>query len=468
MNNKIVGQGSYGCVIKPALKCETRNKNITKKDYNNKVSKIMFYSDAKDEFKELNYISKFDGINKYTVSLPKLCQPELNDNFDKIVKQCKDPPTKNVHYVFRKNKTLLSQLLLEDGGLDLNAASAAIFNNKNIKDVELKIFYTSLLNLFDGLIFFNKNKVIHFDIKLINLVYNLDTGISKYIDFGLMKTHEKVIREYKDNTGSYAFSHFNWPPENKFGLKSVFEQEDSASSPRFKDNVKYLRDHFKTHEKFLEKLVNTFDSWGLCTALIHIFKLAVIKDLKNRNFIVKVLELLLQFSEKDITKRNDNLNELSSEYYILLKSFNIYTTKKQNVTSKKNDNNNNDNNNNNINSNIKLQFNNIKNSNIDNSILKSKCKTINKDFNSLTKRCLKKCGIGFERNEKYKCIKIKKINSKSKKNIIRKSPEKKKECSKKNKEYNPITKRCNNKCKENQIRDNKFKCVLKNKTLKRK
>ena len=447
MSHKIVGQGSYGCVIKPALKCKTSDKNITKKDYDNKVSKIMYYMDAKNEFKELDYLSKLDGINKYTVSLPKLCKPELNNNFDKIVKQCKNPPTKNVHYLFRNNKQLLYQILLEDGGLDLRAAALLIFKNKNIEDIELKIFYTSLLNLFDGLIFLNKNKVIHFDIKLINLVYNLDTGISKYIDFGLIKTHKKVIKEYKDNTASYAFSHFNWPPENKFGLKSRFQGEDTAQ---------YLRDHFKTYEKFLEKLVNTFDSWGLCIALIDVFSLALTEDVKNSKFIVEAIKLLLQFGENNITKRNDNLYELSSEYDKLLKYFNIKTTKKQNVTSKKKDNNDNDNNDNNLNSKMKHQFDTIKNNNIDNSILKSKCKTLNKDFNPITKRCLKKCEIGFERNQNLKCIK--KINSKSKKN----------ECSKKNKEYNPITKRCNNKCKENQIRDNNFKCVLKKKTLKRK
>ena len=57
MSNKIVGQGTYGCVIKPALKCDNSEKKIKDKHYNNKVSKIMFDRHAKDELKELKYIS---------------------------------------------------------------------------------------------------------------------------------------------------------------------------------------------------------------------------------------------------------------------------------------------------------------------------------------------------------------------------------------------------------------------------
>ena len=36
-----------------------------------------------------------------------------------------------------------------------------------------------------------------------------------------MKTHNKVIKEYTNNTARYAFNHFNWPPENVLGLKKL-------------------------------------------------------------------------------------------------------------------------------------------------------------------------------------------------------------------------------------------------------
>ena len=43
--HKVIGEGTYGCVIEPSLKC------TTEQDYDNKVSKLMKYSDA---VKELN------------------------------------------------------------------------------------------------------------------------------------------------------------------------------------------------------------------------------------------------------------------------------------------------------------------------------------------------------------------------------------------------------------------------------
>tara|TARA_Y100000389_G_scaffold72022_2_gene68749 strand:+ start:18420 stop:19817 length:1398 start_codon:yes stop_codon:yes gene_type:complete len=465
MSNKIVGQGSYGCVIKPALKCDNEKK-IKDKHYKNKVSKIMFDRHAKDELKELKFLSKLAGVDQYAVSMPKICNPKLDNNFKKIVEKCKSPPTAHVYYYFRNKQSRLKQLLLEDGGINMQESARILLDNKKIDMNELKIFFTSFLNLFDGLIFFSENNVIHFDIKLINLVYNFETGVSKYIDFGLMKTREKVIREYTTNSAHYAIRHFNWPPENEFGLKSHFNNYEYA---------KPYRDHFGDHSNFLKKLVKTFDSWGLCTALLEIFNYAIYRDIKHKNFIIDVIKLLSNFREH-LINRKDNLYELYSSYAKLLKDHNIYTTKSKTYKS-------------NLNTNIKNKVDSIKNSNIDNDILKLKCKEKNKDFNPLTKRCLKKCKSGFERNEKYRCVKIKtqkNINNidniennknivfeniikhqSDKKNITNRSIEKRIECTKKNKEYNPITKRCNIPCKQNQIRDNNFKCVTKKKYKKK-
>jgi len=464
MSNKIVGQGTYGCVIKPALKCDSDETKIKDKDYKNKVSKIMLDRHAEDELKELEFLSKLDGVDKYAISMPKICNPKLDSKFNKIVQKCKSPPTEYVHYYFRNKQSRLKQLLLENGGINMLDSAKILFDTKKMDTNELKIFYTSFLNLFDGLLFFNKNKVIHFDIKLINLVYNFETGLSKYIDFGLMKTHEKVIKEYTNNNAGYAIRHFNWPPENEFGLKSIFDDYEYA---------KVYKDHFRNHSKFLKKLVNTFDSWGLCTALLGIFNYAIYRDFEHKNFIIDVINLLNMFSAH-LIKRKDNLHELYTSYAKLLNNHNIYTTKSKIYKSNLNTN---------INTKIKSKVNSINNSNIDNDILKLKCKQKNKDFNPLTKRCLKKCQKGFERNEKYRCVKIKtkkknintiendknivfkniiKSRSKNKKEITNKSIEKRIECTKKYKEYNPKTKRCNKPCKKNEMRDFNFKCIKNN------
>ena len=40
MTSKVVGEGTYGCVLKPPILCD-KTKNLVSQDYVNKISKIM-------------------------------------------------------------------------------------------------------------------------------------------------------------------------------------------------------------------------------------------------------------------------------------------------------------------------------------------------------------------------------------------------------------------------------------------
>ena len=83
MNEK-VGEGTYGCVFKPSLKCQ---ENIG--SYENKVSKVMVNREAKEELKEYISIAKIQGLEKYAITQPILCKPVIDDNFISSVSQCK-------------------------------------------------------------------------------------------------------------------------------------------------------------------------------------------------------------------------------------------------------------------------------------------------------------------------------------------------------------------------------------------
>ena len=105
--------------------------------------------------------------------------------------------------------------------------------------------------------------------------------------------------------------------------------------------------------------------------------------------------------------------------------------------------------------------------------MKENCPKAKPIFNAKTKRCLKLCKTGYERNEDYKCVKTKKIidniNNNHikpigeimkmlKKNIKISTYKKQLQCYKENKDYNPKTKRCNSTCKKGYIRDKNFIC----------
>ena len=81
------------------------------------------------------------------------------------------------------------------------------------------------------------------------------------------------------------------------------------------------------------------------------------------------------------------------------------------------------------------------------------CNKKNKDYNPKTKKCVKKCNPGKERNDNFRCItKKNKVAVKNKLN--------QELCNNKNKDYNPKTKKCVNKCKQGKIRNDNFRCVF--------
>ena len=154
MKNEIVGEGTYGCVIKPALKCD-KDTNITKKDYENRLSKVMRKKDAIEELEEMKKIQKIDGIEKFTIREPIYCKPELNARFNKIVKDCETQRVKDYYKYFKND---LSQLVIDDGGIDVNKFYKNVL--PVIKKKKKNIFFTSILHLFKGLQFFSDNDII--------------------------------------------------------------------------------------------------------------------------------------------------------------------------------------------------------------------------------------------------------------------------------------------------------------------
>ena len=72
------------------------------------------------------------------------------------------------------------------------------------------------------------------------------------------------------------------------------------------------------------------------------------------------------------------------------------------------------------------------------------CEEENKDFNDFTLKCVKKCKPDYERDKYFTC-------KKTKKNQLL--------CDNENKDFNPFSKRCVKKCAENQERDLNFKCI---------
>lgn len=425
MNEK-VGEGTYGCVFKPSLKCK---ENIS--SYENKVSKVMTNREANNELKEYDSISKIKGLEKYAITQPILCKPVVDDNFISSVGQCNNPLIKNVY----KNKSHHSMLIYEDGGINITNFVVNIFKKVQLKDQHY--FLTSLITLIDGLLFFKAKNIVHRDIKADNIVYNINNGKIKYIDFGLMIKKTTAISLSKKSNEGLAVDHSYYPAENI--CRNYHTYKKFFRCDYLRDNKKY------DYNDFLELAINSFDLYTLALVFYQIANFLINVD-KYKNFGKDMKEISKYYIIRNLFERKTNIQKFKEEYTALLKKHKIYIISGSPSPSIK----------------IQDKVESIYKEELKKEIKKKECPPEKPIYNTNTNRCLILCKDGYIRNEEYKCVinksLVKKNSNKTKKPSSSKMS-KKSACVKKNMDYNVKTRRCNKKCKPGETRNNQFKCV---------
>jgi hypothetical protein len=186
----VIASGGFGCIFKPALKCQT---DITRDT--NKITKLMTTKNATDEYKQIqhfksilqvlpNYESYF-LLNDFT-----LCQPDklTKEDLDNYNKKCKALDKKNI--TSKNINNSLDQILalnMPYGGIDVEHFIQNYFVPSNL--IQLN---NSLIQLLvHGIVPMNKLNVYHCDIKDSNvLVQFTKKGVNtRLIDWGLSFIH---------------------------------------------------------------------------------------------------------------------------------------------------------------------------------------------------------------------------------------------------------------------------------------
>lgn len=439
MSHEILGEGTYGCVIKPSLKCKS-NKNI---DYSGRVSKVMRKKDAEDELNEMKKLKHIKDLEKYSIRTSIKCKPKIDGDFHKIVGEC---TTKRVKDSYLNNPSSLSQLLIDDGGIDLYNFYHDIYEKLILDDQ--KVFMTSILHLIKGLKFFSDNDIIHQDIKSLNIVYNVETGKIRYIDFGLVISKKEFIQQSKDSSYSFAQSWSYYPPEFSCANKIVFKKKLKCVT---------LKKNYKHYDKFIQDMADSFDSYCLSLTLKKMFSyiLEAPGNKIDEVFLRKVITLMEKYSESNLSNREFDLDNFIDSYSNFLRDSDIYTETKPTPSPKI------------IESASKLSV------DLKTKSIEIKCPPSLPDFNPFTKKCVRKCKDGKVRNNKFRCVKTRKKRTPSKKqdDIETKTEtpnkfnnvqlEDNKKCPPSMPDFNPNTKKCVRKCKEGKVRNDNFRCVKK-------
>jgi serine/threonine protein kinase len=517
MSNKqpeVVGEGTYGCVHSPSLKC----KDAPSISYLNKVSKLLKNKDAKKELAEYDKVIEADKNKDYYLGKPEDCNLDNRNVINlKSIQKCK------IGSDVLKNLSGFKLLIMKDGGINLEKYTKKM-KEWSVSEMNTELcekFVLESMRLFKGLKVFEEHGLVHHDLKPQNVVYDEVTNRMNFIDFGLMASRKKIINEARKSTYDFALFHWSFPweyefinqkefnnviiyPENQQEILEEIHDEIRDKNGKYYEHIKtffyynmdryapitkyqedcreYVDGYGRTitdnmlemkYEKFLDASVRTIDIFGLGITLNYWFHAAkkflspllvselgvlynkmVSPELKFRPLINELIINMEEILNKSGLLQKYNKKLLN---HMVVDSIEI---EKQAIS---------------IEENVFEKINKpnpglvatdpgdcpegmVKN-------IKDKCVKLkqsegvcpeDKERNPKTKRCVAKCKPGYVRNEDFKCIKIKQPRQ-----VIDKAalpcPE--------GKERNPKTRRCVAKCKPGYVRNADFKCV-KNKTQK--
>ena len=175
------GQGSYGCVFNPAIKCadEAARRPGT-------ISKLMAPLEADKDFSQHSALKRIDPRQKYLLWPLRLCEPEYQDpeNNSSRCTIAKNAAGTQVNVRSIRPK----MVLYTDGGQTLDQV---VITQGNIVSL-----LSGLRNLFRGLVVLHAANMAHLDIKDTNVVALHDPVTGDYnirfIDFGLTRTVDQM------------------------------------------------------------------------------------------------------------------------------------------------------------------------------------------------------------------------------------------------------------------------------------
>jgi len=512
--SQVIGEGTYGCVHKPQLYCKGEDTQIK-----NAVSKLMKKKVANQEFKEYNIIDKADPKNQYYLGIPSKCRAEYKKNrqgtYNKeSAKKCKKLTDNDPKIEKHLDKYTL--MIMENGGDNLEDFADKASNwNKNAESTKkMELFWIEAHRIFLGLKNFLDNGIIHHDLKAQNIVYNDTNGRINFIDFGLMKKKSYIITECKKSTYGFSVNHWSFPLETLFLNKKNYDYIFQLSND---DKIKFINkviSEFKQNKDkdivnsiknllhsisnqndkflnlkevfdacikgysetilhcFLKKPNNYKDFLNLCLDTMDIYGtgigfLYVLKETHHHidpAFADDLSKLFLNMINGNLLKRikvedaldayehiltNNGIMAKHNKHFFknrLVDGLTVPVSVQNKIESVNTDS-------------LYVTAEEMKDLlNKDENALDPKHNCVaGKEFNPLTKRCVKICKPGYSRDSNFHC-------KKNKTQKVAKPASGPKICPS-GKELNPKTLRCVNVCKPGYSRDSKFHCK-KNKTEK--
>ncbi len=364
----VIGEGAYGCVHKPSLHCKRPPKRNF--NYSNYVSKLMKKHRSEEELNEFVKFHQYDPQNEYHLGMPISCELDIKGKMDEDIAECgKMAPKVFLH---PENYGLL---VMKYGGPDLkifckNEIKKFLKTKKNEKSDK---FWLEAHHLLKGLQFFRDNNIVHNDLKPQNILFDPNTGKLVFIDFGLMRTKQDIIKSSKNNTNNLGVFHWSYPLDCGFMNQDDYTKYNKGTSNGYCKSVqneltgmivsgdkknttnldietpeafdlffsyinlsgkdqqasaKYaFMDEFfdglnqnikKNYDSFLDTVINSIDIYGLGFSLQYILNCFMRHNAVSSQFYTNTSALFAKMYEPNSEKRELDINILLDEYENIL------------------------------------------------------------------------------------------------------------------------------------------------------
>ena len=217
----LISQGAYGCAYRPSIKCaDSRPKDY----YDNKIAKLMVEKDAIRENAEYAEIAAADPKQQYYLGIPDMCVPE--PSYTDYIHNCNA-----IKRIRPDDRATL--LIMQNGGDNIAIYTDKLKSRINAlqergKTIDRNTTFTkhtdrfllAFYKLMHGLQMLRDNNLIHLDIKPQNIVYNIENGEMKFIDFGMLGKLSDYM-ESKKGVKSYWWS---YPWEFEYAAPDAFRK----------------------------------------------------------------------------------------------------------------------------------------------------------------------------------------------------------------------------------------------------
>ena len=303
----LISVGGYGCVYKPALTCSGNFSND--ETY---ISKLQVNNDsAKNEIsigKKLKKYSNFFVIPEESCEIKK---EKLKKEDCPLIKENENLLLIKMKYIPHKS---FFDLLTEDSCLG-------------------KQIYTLLYNysaLLKSLNILRKNGIIHYDLKLDNILYDFIEQYPKIIDFGISIEKNKIsLHNLKKTFWTYAPWYYIWSPDIHF----LCLISNINPSPTLKDIEVMMREYMKNNEVLLLLDKKTLTEYEL--SYVEYFSRFIGKSpkevgkellMRSNNWDIFSLTLVFIKLEKFLTTKNNIKHPFFSFFTdILMKSISPFS-----------------------------------------------------------------------------------------------------------------------------------------------